>query len=183
MSKSKVKLIAHFNDGTAKFKIGLNIYEYMTGDNYKLISLMDKYKFRPASLLNAVKKIAKYINKNFGDKVTATAYKTNNEWCNTANVEIVPINKVKYPHREYRDYIMKNGGSGIPHYYDTKEFKVYKKMKKDLVEILCCPTCKEDLDLKIDEEEKGEIITVTFTCKKCKCTYTIEDGIPNLLPK
>ena len=56
-------------------------------------------------------------------------------------------------------------------------------MKKDLVDILCCPTCKEDLELMIDKEEKGEIITGTFTCKKCKCTYPIEDGIPNLLPK
>jgi len=56
-------------------------------------------------------------------------------------------------------------------------------MKKDLLDILCCPTCKEDLILKIDEEEKGEIIKGTFTCKKCKCVYTIEDGIPNLLPK
>ena len=56
-------------------------------------------------------------------------------------------------------------------------------MKKDLVEILCCPTCKEDLVLKIDKEEEGEIITGTFTCKKCKCTYPIKDGIPNLLPK
>ena len=56
-------------------------------------------------------------------------------------------------------------------------------MKKDLVDILCCPICKEDLELKIDKEEKGEIISGSFTCSKCKCKYTIEDGIPNLLPK
>ena len=56
-------------------------------------------------------------------------------------------------------------------------------MKKDLADILCCQTCKEDLTLKIDIEEKGEIITGIFTCKKCNCTYLIEDGIPNLLPK
>jgi len=56
-------------------------------------------------------------------------------------------------------------------------------MKKDLVDILCCPTCKGELNLKVEKEEKGEIIAGIFTCEKCKCTYTIEDGIPNLLPK
>lgn len=56
-------------------------------------------------------------------------------------------------------------------------------MKKELVDILCCPTCKGELDLTIEKEEKGEIITGNFTCQKCKCTYTIEDGIPDLLPK
>ena len=56
-------------------------------------------------------------------------------------------------------------------------------MKKDLINILCCPTCKNELELTIEKEEKGEIITGSFTCKKCKCTYPIEDGIPNLLPK
>lgn len=56
-------------------------------------------------------------------------------------------------------------------------------MKKDLLDILCCPTCREDLTLKVDKEEKDEIIKGTLTCKKCKCNYSIEDGIPNLLPK
>jgi len=56
-------------------------------------------------------------------------------------------------------------------------------MKKDLIDILCCPTCKGELDLKVDKKEKEEIITGIFTCKKCKVTYSIEDGIPNLLPK
>lgn len=56
-------------------------------------------------------------------------------------------------------------------------------MKKDLLDIICCPTCKVDLKLEIEKEEKGEIITGKLTCKKCKCSYPIEDGIPNLLPK
>ncbi|MCK4416389.1 MAG: methytransferase partner Trm112 [Thermoplasmatales archaeon] len=56
-------------------------------------------------------------------------------------------------------------------------------MKKDLVNILCCPTCKGDLKLKVEKEENGEIITGSFTCEKCKCTYSIEGGIPDLLPK
>lgn len=56
-------------------------------------------------------------------------------------------------------------------------------MKKDLIEILCCPTCKGDLKLKVGKEEKGDIISGIFTCQKCKANYPIEDGIPNLLPK
>ena len=56
-------------------------------------------------------------------------------------------------------------------------------MKKDMIDILCCPTCKGELELKIDKEEKGEITTGSFTCKKCKVTYPIEDGIPDLLPR
>ena len=56
-------------------------------------------------------------------------------------------------------------------------------MKKDMVKILCCPTCKGDLELDIKKEDKGEIIEGSFTCKTCNCNYSIEDGIPNLLPK
>lgn len=56
-------------------------------------------------------------------------------------------------------------------------------MKKDLIDILCCPTCKGDLELTIEKEENGEVTEGKFYCKKCKVTYTIDDGIPNLLPK
>ena len=56
-------------------------------------------------------------------------------------------------------------------------------MKKDILDILCCPTCKGDLELEIKREESEEIIEGTFTCKKCSCMYPIKDGIPDLLPK
>lgn len=56
-------------------------------------------------------------------------------------------------------------------------------MKKDILDILCCPTCKSDLDLEIQKEEKDEIITGMFSCVKCNCSYSIENGIPNLIPK
>lgn len=56
-------------------------------------------------------------------------------------------------------------------------------MKKDMLDILCCPTCKGELKINIKKEEKDEIIQGFFTCKQCKTKYTIEDGIPNLLPK
>jgi len=54
-------------------------------------------------------------------------------------------------------------------------------MKKDLLDIFCCPSCKGDLKIDIKKEENGEILEGTFTCKKCSCKYLIADGIPNLL--
>jgi len=56
-------------------------------------------------------------------------------------------------------------------------------MKKEIVKILCCPTCKGDLSLEIKKEENGDIVTGTFTCLHCKTIYPIKDGIPDLLPK
>ena len=55
-------------------------------------------------------------------------------------------------------------------------------MKKDLVDIICCPVCKGKLKLKITKEKKNEIIEGMFICEKCKKTYSMHDGIPNFLP-
>ena len=55
-------------------------------------------------------------------------------------------------------------------------------MRKDLVEILACPVCKEPLDLTIEEESGDEVVKGYLTCKQCSERYPIEDRIPNLLP-
>ncbi len=55
-------------------------------------------------------------------------------------------------------------------------------MKKDLLDIICCPVCKEDLTLKIDKVKGDEIISGVLECVKCHNKYPIEEGIPNLLP-
>ncbi|HUW67743.1 MAG TPA: methytransferase partner Trm112 [Candidatus Nanoarchaeia archaeon] len=55
-------------------------------------------------------------------------------------------------------------------------------MKHELMEILCCPMCKGDLVLTVDEEEDKEIIKGSLFCSKCNEHYPIEDGIPNMLP-
>jgi len=55
-------------------------------------------------------------------------------------------------------------------------------MKEDLLDILCCPLDKHDLELDIDEQEGEEILDGRLTCTECGETYPIEDGIPNLLP-
>lgn len=54
-------------------------------------------------------------------------------------------------------------------------------MKRDLMEILCCPVCKGDLELKVDVE-KDEILEGSLFCKACNHRYEIKDGIPDLLP-
>ncbi|WP_436910048.1 methytransferase partner Trm112 [Halosimplex marinum] len=55
-------------------------------------------------------------------------------------------------------------------------------MKEDLLDIVCCPLDKHDLELDATERDDGEIIEGTLTCTECGEVYPIEDGIPNLLP-
>ena len=55
-------------------------------------------------------------------------------------------------------------------------------MKKNLMEILACPVCKGELELKVEAEDGNEIITGSLFCAKCDETYPIEEAIPNLLP-
>ncbi|HKZ63928.1 MAG TPA: methytransferase partner Trm112 [Thermoplasmata archaeon] len=54
-------------------------------------------------------------------------------------------------------------------------------MQRDLMEILCCPVCKGDLELRVEKED-GEILEGSLHCKTCPHTYEIHEGIPNLLP-
>ena len=55
-------------------------------------------------------------------------------------------------------------------------------MQQQLMEILVCPMCKGELELTIETEDAGEIVTGTITCTNCRERYSIEDGIPNMLP-
>ena len=55
-------------------------------------------------------------------------------------------------------------------------------MKKELMNILACPTCKSELTLSIEEEDNQEIVTGSLHCAKCSQDYPIKETIPNLLP-
>ncbi|SEH11643.1 Uncharacterized conserved protein YbaR, Trm112 family [Natronorubrum sediminis] len=60
-------------------------------------------------------------------------------------------------------------------------------MKESLLEILCCPLDKHELELEdaeyeTDEDDSEEIIDGTLVCEECGERYPLEDGIPNLLP-
>ena len=50
------------------------------------------------------------------------------------------------------------------------------------MEILVCPVCKGDLELRVETEDSEEIITGSLNCAACNETYPIDDAIPNLLP-
>ncbi|MFD1571961.1 methytransferase partner Trm112 [Halorubrum laminariae] len=55
-------------------------------------------------------------------------------------------------------------------------------MKDSLMDVVCCPLDKADLELDADERNETEVLSGTLTCTECGETYPIEDGIPNLLP-
>lgn len=55
-------------------------------------------------------------------------------------------------------------------------------MRRDLMDILACPLCKNELTLHVDREEDGEVIEGSLHCATDDETYPISDGIPNLLP-
>ena len=55
-------------------------------------------------------------------------------------------------------------------------------LKKDLMDILACPVCKSELELKVETEEGDEVIQGSLICHKCHEIYPIDDAIPNLLP-
>ncbi|HTP13139.1 MAG TPA: Trm112 family protein [Bacteroidota bacterium] len=46
-------------------------------------------------------------------------------------------------------------------------------IRKELLEILCCPKCKGDLDYKPGKN--------TLTCKECGRVYEVKDDIPIML--
>ena len=50
------------------------------------------------------------------------------------------------------------------------------------MDILACPVCQGELELKVEAEAGGEIVTGTLRCPKCNVSYPITDSIPNLMP-
>lgn len=56
-------------------------------------------------------------------------------------------------------------------------------MKASLVNKLCCPMDKHDLDIRIFEKhESGEIIEALLTCQECNRYYPVIYGIPVMTP-
>ena len=56
-------------------------------------------------------------------------------------------------------------------------------MRRRLLSILCCPTCKGDLELQVSEETADEILEGVLRCSGCRIDYPIHEGIPDLLPR
>ncbi len=55
-------------------------------------------------------------------------------------------------------------------------------MKRQLLDILVCPVCKGRLELEATSEAGGEVVSGSLRCPRCHVSYTIAEGIPNLLP-
>ncbi len=55
-------------------------------------------------------------------------------------------------------------------------------MRPDLLEILRCPVCKGELELSVAQRDGQEILRGSLACARCRVTYPIEDGIPDMLP-
>lgn len=55
-------------------------------------------------------------------------------------------------------------------------------MRPDLLEILRCPVCKGELTLTARTRDEREILSGELACPRCRVTYPIEDGIPDMLP-
>ena len=55
-------------------------------------------------------------------------------------------------------------------------------MKESLMDILCCPLDKQELELEAVRSDDEEVIDGRLVCTECGEEYPIEDGIPNLLP-
>lgn len=47
------------------------------------------------------------------------------------------------------------------------------KLKQELLNILCCPKCRGDLEYFADEQR--------LRCKQCGTVYPVKDGIPIML--
>lgn len=56
-------------------------------------------------------------------------------------------------------------------------------MRKDLIDIVCCPEDKARLALEGEElDDHGDVLSGTLRCTQCGFGYPVEQGIPNLLP-
>ncbi|MBI4043334.1 MAG: Trm112 family protein [Candidatus Diapherotrites archaeon] len=47
------------------------------------------------------------------------------------------------------------------------------ELSRELLDVLCCPACKGDLDYRKKEQK--------LACTKCGRVYAIEDGIPVMM--
>jgi len=56
-------------------------------------------------------------------------------------------------------------------------------MKRETLEILACPECHGDLELRVFEEDGEEIVEGELICKNCGEVYPIRERIPDLRTK
>jgi len=55
-------------------------------------------------------------------------------------------------------------------------------MKKDNLNIICCPVCKGDMKLQVIKTSKDDVIEGTMRCEQCSNRYFIWNGTAFLVP-
>ena len=56
-------------------------------------------------------------------------------------------------------------------------------MREELLDLLCCPLCRGELELQAEATAGQEVMSGSLVCLGCGRTYPVEDGIPDLLPE
>ncbi|HWE47680.1 MAG TPA: methyltransferase domain-containing protein [Caulobacteraceae bacterium] len=56
-------------------------------------------------------------------------------------------------------------------------------MRLKLLDVLACPTCKDDLACEAERSEGDAVIEGRLTCRGCAAVYPIEDAIPRFVPR
>lgn len=51
-------------------------------------------------------------------------------------------------------------------------------MREKFMKLMCCPSCREELELKIEKKRDDDVMEGLLTCTKCKAEYKIKNGIP-----
>jgi len=54
-------------------------------------------------------------------------------------------------------------------------------MKRRLLLVLVCPTCKKNLDLEVASEDQGEILEGGLSCRPCQSRFPIRKGVPRFV--
>ena len=57
-------------------------------------------------------------------------------------------------------------------------------MKRDMLDILVCPDCRDSLDLDLSSivESQGEVVEGELICSRCSSRYPITNYVPRLVP-
>ncbi len=55
-------------------------------------------------------------------------------------------------------------------------------MNRALLEMLCCPTCRQDLALHASEEVDGDVVSGELVCGGCASRYPVLRSVPRFVP-
>ncbi|HEV7425816.1 MAG TPA: methyltransferase domain-containing protein [Thermoanaerobaculia bacterium] len=55
-------------------------------------------------------------------------------------------------------------------------------MNRDLLEVLACPECRGDLDVRSDAEHDGRVETGSLVCRRCDRAFPIVRHVPRFVP-